>query len=161
MKKLYIVRHAKSSWDYDLDDHERPLNKRGVNDANLIGNYLQNIVKSIDRVKTSDAVRAKTTADIITGYLDIEADIYKVEPRLYNFSGEEVIKVIKETEDTVNTLMIFGHNHALTDIHNKFGTEMIDNLPTAGVSMIQFETKHWSDISVGKNLLTVFPKQLR
>ncbi|MBW1296082.1 SixA phosphatase family protein [Aquimarina litoralis] len=161
MKTLYIIRHAKSSWEFDLEDHKRPLNKRGLNDADLIGKELKTRITTVDRVLSSDAVRAKTTAQIITDHLDIDDQIFSLEPKLYDFSGHQVVEVIKSCDNQVDTLLIFGHNHAFTSIVNLYGNQMIDNLPTAGVVGIQFDVDDWSDISVGKNILTLFPKDLR
>ncbi len=161
MKTLYCIRHAKSSWEFDLEDHKRPLNQRGIKDANLIAHKLKTIIKSIDIVKSSHAERAKQTAKIVLEHLDFPDEILTLEPNLYDFSGQQVIEVIKNTDSTVDTLMIFGHNHAFTSIVNRYGSTMIVNLPTAGVVVIQFDVLKWEDINVGKTLLTIFPKELR
>ncbi len=161
MKTLYIIRHAKSSWEFDLDDHKRPLNNRGLKDADLIGKELKNLINTIDKVISSDAERAKSTAKIILDNLEVDDAIFNLEPKLYDFNGHQVIEVIKNCDDKVNALMVFGHNHAFTSIANLYGSEMIDNLPTAGVIGIQFDIDSWKDVSVGKNILTLFPKDLR
>ncbi|WP_299439478.1 histidine phosphatase family protein [uncultured Aquimarina sp.] len=161
MKTLYIIRHAKSSWEFDLQDHERPLNNRGLRDADLVGKNLKTLIKPVDKVLSSDAERAKTTAKIILDNLDLDDDIFSLESKLYDFNGHQVIEVIKSCDEDVNTLMIFGHNHAFTSIANLYGSEVIDNLPTAGVVGIQFDVNNWKDISVGKTVLTIFPKELR
>jgi len=161
MKTLYIIRHAKSSWEFNLEDHKRPLNNRGLNDANLVGIKLKELVKSIDKVYSSDAERAKITANIVLEQMGIEEEFLSLEPKLYDFNGHHVIEVIKACDNAVNTLMIFGHNHAFTSIANLYGSTIIDNLPTAGVVGIQFDTNNWNEIEVGKTVLTIFPKQLR
>ncbi|GAA4271708.1 histidine phosphatase family protein [Aquimarina gracilis] len=161
MKTLYMIRHAKSSWEYDVSDDKRPLNKRGLKDADLIGKELQTVVKSVDRILCSPAERAHATAKIIVGYLDFSDYIFDLEPRLYDFGGNHVIEVIKSCDDSVDSLMIFGHNHAFTAIANLYGSEKIDNLPTAGVVVIQFDVNKWKNIDVGKTLLKIFPKFLK
>ncbi|WP_299242330.1 histidine phosphatase family protein [uncultured Aquimarina sp.] len=161
MKTLYIIRHAKSSWEFDLEDHERPLNKRGLRDADLVGKRLKTLVNTIDKALSSDAERAKTTAKIILDNFDIDKNVFSLESKLYDFSGHQVIEVIKSCDKNVNTLMIFGHNHAFTSIANLYGSKVIDNLPTAGVVGIQFNVDNWNDIEVGKTVLTLFPKELR
>lgn len=161
MKTLYIIRHAKSSWGFNLPDDQRPLNERGLKDAELIGKQLKTIVKPIDRVLCSPAKRAHSTAKIICDQLNISEDIFFLEPDLYDFEGSKVINVIKNCENTIQTLMIFGHNHAFTSIANLLGNVYIDNLPTTGVVAIEFEAENWKDINVGKNLLTIFPKTLK
>ncbi len=161
MKTLYIIRHAKSSWEFDLEDHKRPLNKRGLKDAGLIGKQLKTLIKPIDKVVSSDAERAKTTADIILENLDIDKSIFSLDSKLYDFGGHQVIEVVKNCQDEIKTLMIFGHNHALTSIANLYGSMAIDNLPTAGVVGIEFDVNNWKSIRVGKTVLTLFPKELR
>lgn len=161
MKTLYIIRHAKSSWGFNLPDDKRPLNERGLRDAELIGKELKNIVKPIDRVLCSPAERAYETAKIICDQLNISEDIFFLEPNLYDFEGSKVINVIKSCKDTIHTLIIFGHNHAFTSLANLLGSTYIDNLPTAGVVAIEFEAEKWQDINVGKTLLTIFPKSLK
>jgi len=161
MKTLYIIRHAKSSWKFDVDDHQRPLNNRGLNDADLIGKKLKTLVKPLDKVLCSDAERAKMTANIVLKNLEVPQDLFSLEPDLYDFNGHQVVSVIKKCSDTIDTLMIFGHNHALTSIANIYGDVLIDNLPTAGVVEIQFSVDSWEKIKVGKTLLTIFPKELR
>ncbi len=161
MKNLYLIRHAKSSWEFDVSDDKRPLNSRGLSDAELMGKHLETLVKPIDKVLCSPAKRAHQTANIILKYLNVSEDIFELEPNLYDFEGSQVIDVIKSCDNTVSTLMIFGHNHAFTSIANIYGNESIDNLPTAGCVCIQFEVDNWKDINVGKTLLNIFPKLLR
>ncbi|WP_103068364.1 SixA phosphatase family protein [Aquimarina sediminis] len=161
MKTLYIIRHAKSSWKFDVTDDKRPLNERGLIDAELVGNELSTKVKSVDKILSSPAERAHTTAKIIIKYLDIDPSIFYLESELYDFEGRMVIDVIKKCNNKINTLMIFGHNHAFTSIANLFGSETIDNLPTSGVVAIQFDVNDWQNITVGKTLFTIFPKSLR
>ncbi|WP_438423452.1 SixA phosphatase family protein [Aquimarina macrocephali] len=161
MKTLYIIRHAKSSWEFDVSDDKRPLNSRGIRDAELVGEHLKTLVKPIDKILCSPAKRAYSTAEIIVSHLDVSESIFSLEPNLYDFEGSQVIDVIKNCQDDINTLMIFGHNHAFTSIANLYGDQHIDNLPTAGVVAIEFEVDTWQNISVGKNLLTIFPKSLR
>jgi phosphohistidine phosphatase len=161
MKTLYIIRHAKSSWEFDMLDNKRPLNKRGMKDAELVGEHLKTLVVSIDKILCSPAKRAYSTAKIIMNHLDVSENIFCLESSLYDFEGSQVIDVIKNCSDDINTLMIFGHNHAFTSIANLYGNQYIDNLPTAGVVVIEFEIDKWQNICVGKTLTTVFPKSLR
>ncbi|WP_271767701.1 SixA phosphatase family protein [Aquimarina algiphila] len=161
MKTLYIIRHAKSSWEFDVTDDKRPLNQRGLSDADLVGKELKTIVKTVDKVLCSPAERAYSTAKIILSHLDISKDVFSLEPNLYDFDGTMVMDVINSCNDEIKTLMIFGHNHAFTSIANFLGSKQIDNLPTAGVVVIEFDTDKWKDLPVGKTLLTIYPKSLR
>jgi len=158
MKTLYLIRHAKSSWDFDLEDHERPLNERGQNDANLIGAELKVKIENIDKIICSSAVRALSTAKIILKHLDIDDSEMEIMDALYDFEGNQVVEVIKNCDDRINQLMLFGHNHAFTSLSNLLGTARIDNLPTAGVVKIEFDIQHWRQISEGKTKEVLYPK---
>ncbi len=161
MKKLIIVRHAKSSWEYDVIDHERPLKSRGVSDAHLISGIIQEENFQIDKVISSDALRAKSTAEIFIENLGFNPHLVGYIHKLYDFEGGNLLKVIKECDDTVSCLMVFGHNHAITNFVNTYGSQKIFNVPTSGVVVIEFDILSWKDINLGKTLKTFFPKSFK
>ena len=161
MKNLYLIRHAKSSWEYDLSDHERPLNNRGYKDANLVSKHLKDSLKLPDLVVSSDAVRAKTTATIFVDNLGISKNIFKLDHSLYDFSGRQLTEVIKNCNDAVNTLMVFGHNHAMTYFVNTFGNKPIGNVATSGFTHIELDIDSWQNLKKGITIQTLFPKELK
>lgn len=161
MKKLILVRHAKSSWEYDVIDHERPLKKRGINDANLIAEKLKSLDISIDKVLVSDAVRTKLTAGIILPILKTPEHIVAFNHKLYDFSGRDLVEVIKGCDNSADTLMVFGHNHAITAFVNTYGSTYIDNVPTCGVVIIEFDIHKWSELIPGNTVTTIFPRDLK
>ena len=161
MKTLTLVRHAKSSWKYNVIDHERPLNKRGRYDAQILSKHLKNKILKIDLVLSSDAVRARNTADIFMDNLNISQEIFNLNHSLYDFSGENLTQTIKACDDSINHLMIFGHNHAITSFVNTYGDKYIDNVPTCGVTIIEFEINFWKNINQGKTISTLFPRDLK
>jgi len=161
MKKLILVRHAKSSWKHNVIDHERPLNKRGLEDASLVAKAFENYGFSVDLVIGSDAYRAKKTLEIFMSKLEIDPIKVNYNHDLYDFSGELLTQVIKSCSASVNNLMIFGHNHAITEFVNFYGNKAIDNVPTCGVVIIDFKTNDWNSIEKGDTTLTLFPKDLK
>ncbi|PNQ72334.1 histidine phosphatase family protein [Hanstruepera neustonica] len=161
MRKLILVRHAKSSWDHGLSDINRPLKERGFKDAKVVANKLLESNYQIDRVLTSNAVRAMTTAEIFVNTLKFVENIVILNNRLYDFSGENLVEVIKKCPININTLMIFGHNHAITNFVNRFGSQYINNVPTCGVVVIDFDIPNWQKLDKGETVLTLFPKDLR
>ena len=161
MKKLYFIRHAKSSWEFDVADEKRPLNDRGLTDAKNIGFALKDKDLVIDLIITSPAVRASTTAAIIQNALGITSDKLQTVKELYDFSGEKVLQVIHSISDTYQNVLIFGHNHAFTTLANTLGSKSIQNVPTAGVVVIEFDSETWSSVKKGKTVFTLFPKELR
>lgn len=159
-KKVAIIRHAKSAWDYGIKDHERPLADRGIKDAHLVSSTLKGAFHP-DLILASDANRARSTASIFISNLGMDAKKIHLNRDLYDFSGENLIEVIKNCDDIYNDLLIFGHNHALTFFVNKFGDTYIDNVPTSGVVIIEFDIQHWWNLKKGKTIKTIFPKHLR
>ena len=161
MKKLILVRHAKSSWEHDVIDHQRPLNKRGFSDASIVSNNLNIKVLDLDNVLSSDAIRAKTTAEIFIQNLNIDQKIVSLKSKLYDFSGGNLVKVITECDDKTEYVMVFGHNHSITSFVNSYGDTYIDNVPTCGVTMIEFNIDSWKDLKPGKTVFTLFPRDLK
>lgn len=161
MKTLYLVRHAKSSWNYDVIDHQRPLKKRGDSDAKLVSEYISTVIEKPDLLICSDALRALSTAVYFKENLKISDTAFQVNPELYDFSGQQVLNVIHACNDNVDKLMVVGHNHAFTSLANVLGTQSINNVPTCGFVMIEFETKSWQDIKKGETKLCVFPRDLK
>jgi phosphohistidine phosphatase len=147
MKTLVIVRHAKSSWaDPSLADHERPLNKRGERDAPLMGARLAEWGPPVDRVISSSAVRALATAEIVTQEMGLPWDEIVIDEGLYHASEEEMLEMIQEQDDYIDGLMMIGHNPGMTYLVNDISDLDLDNLPTSGVVVLQFDVDSWSEI---------------
>lgn len=161
MKELIIVRHAKSSWrDSGLDDRERPLNKRGERDAPEMGARLARRKDRPDLIVSSPAVRALATARIIARKLDYaRKDIVLIE-RLYGADLDELLDVIRKADESVATLLLFGHNPGLTQLANHLGPREIPNLPTCGVLHLRFDADIWAVVGFarGEEVLFDFPK---
>lgn len=161
MKTLILTRHGKSSWKYDVTDKQRPLKNRGIDDGVNVSEYLKDLDLKIDAVFSSPAKRAFTTCKIFMENLEIPDDKLKKVEDLYDFGGNSVIRVIKNVDNKYDTIIVFGHNHAFTNLVNKLGTENIGNLPTTGTAIIDFEIDSWRDINKGKTREIIIPKELR
>lgn len=161
MKTLILVRHAKSSWKHDVLDLNRPLKKRGVTDASLVSKAFSNKKISIDNVFSSPANRAYSTCEIFIKNLNMRTDMVHIVDDLYDFGGHKVIHFVKSLNQYSQNVMIFGHNHAFTSICNIFGHVFIDNLPTSGLVVLDFEVNSWHDIHKGNTRFTIFPKELK
>lgn len=161
MKNLILVRHGKSSWEYSVSDKDRPLLERGISDALLVANKFQEKGIKIDAIFSSPANRALHTAMIFCRQLYFSLDEFQVNERLYDFSGNEVLQFVKELDDSIETVMIIGHNHAFTHIANSLGNTYIDNVPTSGLVYIEFDIENWMAIEKGITKQTLFPKELR
>lgn len=161
MKTLYLVRHAKSSWEFNLEDHERPLNERGLYDASFVARNIKDEIRIPDMIMSSDAVRAKTTAMLYLKEFGIDQSVLILDPKLYDFNGREVEKIVRGTSDDVNCLMIFGHNNAMTSLVNKWGDLEIENVSTAALTELVFKQKNWAEIKNGTTKQYITPKQFK
>ncbi len=160
MKVLYLVRHAKSSWQFDLEDHKRPLNDRGLRDAPRVAQKVVSSLPKPDLVMSSDALRAKTTALFFIKEYGIPENELVLEHKLYDFSGNNLLQVIRTCPDTVDCLMLFGHNNAMTTLVNVYGDRQIDNVPTCGFTAIRFNIDSWKTLDQGEIFFTCIPKEL-
>jgi len=159
MKTLYIVRHAKSSWEYDgIKDIDRPLKKRGINDAYLVSNVLESKIDCPNAFVSSCANRALHTAMIFSYAFNFPLAHVRISKSLYNFSDGYLIKTVKALDDGFESAIIFSHDHGINTFVNKFGHKPIAHVPTCGVVGIQFEDEHWKNIKKGNTFLIEFPK---
>lgn len=161
MKTLILVRHGKSAWDYQVGDKDRVLKERGINDAHLVAKNYLGKAPSIDAVYSSPANRALHTSMIFLRTMDIPFSKFSVTEALYDFSGESLGTFVHQLDNSHDQVMVFGHNNAFTYVANSLGNVYIDNVPTAGLVQLQFDTNDWNKITKGTTALTLFPKQLR
>lgn len=164
MKYLYLVRHAKSSWDYpELPDFERPLNKRGKRNAPKMGIRLVSRGIKLDAVVSSPANRALTTAKTIADQLDFPIDKIIEDEAVYHATGSALISTIRCFSDEWKSVMLVGHNPVFTDLANylKEADSYISNVPTCGVVAIEFAANRWQDITKnsGRLLFFDYPKK--
>ncbi len=149
MKSLYLLRHAKSSWaEPGLSDRQRPLNKRGLHDAPIMGERFRERGESLQGIVSSPAVRAHTTAELFaracgfpTGEIAHEEDLY--------FLGKRSIEhAILGQDDQLESLMLVFHNPDITYFTNSIDYDFsIDNMPTCALVKMNCDIAHWSDWS--------------
>ncbi len=164
MKTLYIVRHAKSSWDHPgLEDHQRPLLEKGKKRTRYVIDYLLNDQARVDLIVSSHAVRAHDTARIIANALHYPADRIMVSKNLYFGDPESFFDLFYDLSDDIDSLMLVGHNPGFTTFSNYFLDKKIDNLPTSGIVCITFDMQGWENIhdSKRKTKFVISPRQLR
>jgi len=145
MKTLYLVRHAKSSWENrNLTDFDRTLNDRGKRDAPFMAKLLKDKKIASDLILSSPAVRAFTTAKIFANEFNIsEEDIVKNES-IYEADRSDLLKIITAIDDSINNLMLFGHNPGITYLSNYLCDFETDNIPTCGIICMQLGFDSWN-----------------
>jgi len=159
MKTLYIVRHAKSYWEYSgIDDIDRPLKKRGINDAHLMSKFLSKNIQRPDLLLSSSANRALHTAVIFCENLGYPLANLQINKQLYSFSDGYLVKTVLALDDGFNSAMVFSHDHGINTFVNKFGNKPIAHVTTCGIVGLKFDEKHWKNIKKGKTFMVEFPK---
>lgn len=146
MKTLYIVRHAKSSWDHSgLADHERPILEKGKKRTRIVGDFLVENNYTIDLMISSHAVRARETASIIADALNYPEDNIQIATTIYHGSIDNIFNELFELPNDINSVMLFGHNPTFTTLANYFLPKSIDWLPTSAIVCIEFDTDKWGN----------------
>ena len=159
MKTWIMMRHGKSSWEIHVPDRDRPLNQRGIDDAHKMGAFLQNQACAVDAVFSSPAIRAAHTALIVSREMNLPMHKISLSESLYDFSGEDVLEFIRCLDDTVDTVMTFGHNNACTSLAYSLADFTGDNIPTAAAVLFRFDVSLWSEITKA-NAEYFFPKTI-
>jgi len=148
--KLWVIRHAKSSWaDVGAPDFERPLNRRGDADGIRMGNWLARQSDPAAWIWTSDAVRALATARYVaTGFEAAKPQII-ADHRLYHASAHTARDLLRETPGDIGSVALVAHNPGLTSLVNMLaGRPVIDNLPTFGLARFDV-TGEWRHFDYG------------
>ncbi|TDH20872.1 histidine phosphatase family protein [Segetibacter sp. 3557_3] len=146
MRKLLLVRHAKSSWDVSVPkDFDRSLNDRGNRDAPEMAKRILKRDVEIDALISSPAKRAFSTAVYFAEAYGIkEKQIIKV-PSLYEAGVEQFYDTIKDLDNDLKTVVLCSHNPGITDFVNLLTGTHIDNMPTCGIFAVKAPIKKWKD----------------
>ena len=159
MKTWVMIRHAKSSWEFNLPDRDRPLADRGINDAMLVGRELSKHNLHFDQVFSSPAKRAFDTALLMVSELGLSTENIQIEEELYDFMGKQALGFVRSLPDDLHTIMTFGHNNACTHLAQSLGNYTNANIPTATAVIFHFDVSLWSGIQQC-NCTSIRPKTL-
>lgn len=167
MKRLIVVRHAKSSWNSAaLSDFERPLNRRGENDAPEMGRRLHRFGASPNAIITSSAARAVATSKLLAAEIGFPAGQIIADESLYGAGPDRFLAAIAaacRSGDAPREIMIVGHNPGITEFVEFLTGERIGSIPTCGTALIDIAAADWSRIAAGSGKLMEFefPKKKR
>lgn len=159
MHQLHLLRHAKSIWDDDGDDHARPLNKRGRESARLIGESLPRAMGPLDLVLCSSALRTRETAELaLAGFA--KAPPISFEDGLYLASPDKLMERLRELDEGIESVMVIGHNPGLHELaimlaapgSAGFSTLVNGKFPTGVRTRFVIATT-WSDIDTSRHRL--------
>ncbi len=160
MKNLYLIRHAKSDWnDESKSDFDRGLNRRGEKAILIMANALKEKKVMPDLILSSSAKRAKLTAKGLAKKIGYCGKIQYIDA-LYMAEPETIHRLIKDVNDTVDTLFIVGHNPETTELSNMMVDDYITNVPTLGIVAFKIPIDHWIKFKLteGKTEFFIYPK---
>jgi phosphohistidine phosphatase len=154
MKTLLILRHAKTQADAPAGDHARELTNRGHRNAMAMGAHIHNLSGTPDAIITSDATRARQTAEIVASAVDLAAPL-TVEPLIYAAELDTLLAVVRRIPDEVQTALIVGHNPGFEELAATLSgnTEQGVRLPTSGLAVLDFDIERWDSVRAGSGRL--------
>lgn len=161
MKRLILIRHAKSSWDYPLlSDFDRPLNPRGRRDAPRMAQRLATQLTAPWRLVSSPAVRALTTAQAFADALAVPHAAIRLEPRLYEATPGTLLHLVNQLDDADDQVLMFGHNPGFTELAQLLAPVPFAELPTCAIAVLEFAAQHWAELvpDSGRCLAFLAPK---
>ena len=156
MKTVYLIRHAKSSWEDPGSDFDRPLNERGKKAAPDMANRLKKKKIVIDRLISSPAKRAKQTALLFASELNYDKEQILYDPELYLAGVPALLKAIQHAPEDANSIAIFSHNPGITEFANTLTPVRIDDMPTAAVYAVQAHCTGWQEFGTAKKEFLFF-----
>ncbi|ELP65185.1 SixA phosphatase family protein [Streptomyces turgidiscabies] len=161
LRRLVVLRHAKSAWPLGVDDHDRPLGPRGLRDAPAVGRALAEADCLPDLVLCSTAERARRTWELASAEWGTPPRV-RYEPRLYGADVPELLAVVGEVPAGVGTLLLVGHNPGLEELVLELAGEALGDalddvrtkFPTSAIAVLAWHGDSWRDLTPGTALLT-------
>lgn len=164
MKHLYLIRHAKSEWDFaGITDFDRPLSTRGHHDAPKMAELFKSICPKVDLILSSNAQRAFSTAQYFAKSLKIDETEIVRKNLLYHATENTISATIQKIDNKHNTVCLFGHNPELSDLAATFLREyLFAEIPTCGIVKLTLNDNNWENFN-SKNVTLEkywFPKEI-
>lgn len=152
-KELFLIRHAKSDWSFDLTDIDRPLNSRGNKDAPEMAKRLSTYGTIPQLIITSNAKRTKETAGYFMEELDLAANKLMEDPHIYEAHYETLLLVINQLDNQYDRIAIIGHNPGMSVISSYLSGINDFDFPTCAIMHLHFDTDDWAEISQGSGTI--------
>ncbi|MGC6422534.1 MAG: SixA phosphatase family protein [Flavobacteriaceae bacterium] len=159
MKKVLLLRHAKSSWEYSVEDRNRPLLEKGIRRIQAVANQSKEVFSDVEMFYSSSANRALHTATLVLHQLQLPMERLRVVEEVYRFDSAPLLTLIRELPDSQSSVCLVGHNPALSVLAAELSQNLIQHLPTAAWVKLIFVQNEWQAIQNGQAEWG-FPKQL-
>lgn len=157
MKNLILIRHAEAiSAHLDMNDVNRSLNSRGIQDASFMGSLLKHRGLQPDLILSSHAVRAMSTASLMADVFDTTKPTIRHDPRIYLQGISSFLSVVHELDDHLHTVFLIGHNPGITEFMNHLCLESFTDIPTCSLVSVNFNLESWSFVMKGSGIVDCF-----
>jgi phosphohistidine phosphatase len=161
MKRLLLIRHAKSSWsDAAASDFDRGLNTRGKRDGPFMAEKLAQRLKGkalvVDSIVASPAKRARKTALFMARAIGYDTEAIRYDNAAYCFTAGGIIKVLQRVDDSYDTVLFVGHNHGITELAEWLCGEPLANIPTSGIVAIDCSIERWNELEAPCGTMSFF-----
>lgn len=161
MLRLSLVRHAKSSWESPgLIDFQRPLNERGRRDAPAMAVRIRDAGLVPDRLLSSPALRAISTARVFAGVFGIAEDDIQLDSNIFEASVGALLEVVRGFGSIAPHLMLFGHNPGFSEFAHQLADCPFVELPTCAIAVLDLDARRWSSVAprCGRLVRYLYPK---
>ncbi len=154
VKTVLLMRHGKSDWEEGISDFDRPLAKRGIGDVPLLGRFLLKTKKVPSVIISSPAKRAKETSELLARACRYKSDI-RYSDSIYENSSGEIMKLLQKLDDSIESVMVIGHNPAIEEATKKLCFRELKSLengikfPTGAIVCLGAEIESWSELYPG------------
>lgn len=158
MKKLTLLRHAKSEQDAPSgSDFDRSLDERGRADSKRMGQEIRDLGLSFDLVLASPAQRVVETVEGVSGLSP------QYDDRIYEASTGQLLEIVRSVDDSIESLMLVGHNPGFERLAARLTDKAVDDVPTGTLIEIELLVEHWRDVGAGsgRQVRFITPKALR
>ena len=169
MRTVFLLRHAKSSWDEPVADRDRPLAPRGERAARRLADHIRERHIRPALVRCSPAVRARATLDLVAAALGRKPEVH-IDDRLYGADADDLLTIVRATPSSAPSLLLVGHNPAMHDLAVELTGDGDDDalsrvrskFPTAALATISFPANDWQAVAVGRGYLEslTWPREL-
>jgi phosphohistidine phosphatase len=151
VKKIYLMRHARSYQDPKLDDFDRTIEEEGIAETTQMGDYLSRRGVKPDLIVASPSRRTRETTTIMCEKLGYDINLVKWDSTIYLCTTDALLKSIRATGKEYNAVLFIGHNNAMTHVANTLQSdEKIADMPPASVVAVAFRDTVWDNVSKGK-----------
>ena len=150
MKELLVLRHAKSSWEWSVEDRNRPLQPKGIKAIITVAQHWKKDFQVFETIVSSPANRALHTATILAHEIGFPLSQVSIKEALYSFNSEDVLRQIKQLDDRFSKIILVGHNPAFSYAADYLSVKPTTELKTADWISLTFAQSLWAYVANGQ-----------